>query len=418
MLRTGKIEKNYKSLLPAIEQDLHVKVPLNIKTEVLDKTYQFLIDEVANYFSKQEPIKSRYQLVQYLKSRRDRLAEIANENVVRGTLQDILPYRNIQPFLQYEATGSLNLPIDPKQLELLYFECEPNHIKVMVRPPKNEPPPNRGENNVDYDLFFMPGVRVNLVLPFLEVSRSVFSNSEKYLVDGKSTLKPSEIKPNGLEKFQKVDKPYRLKSSKVGQNITLEYLDILVKLFETYEFMLSQRSRSTLIYLLQQIRQEFEEYEMTELNVTYAFYLSAFKYFRIINDDIKPSRTDQDDFLYIKEIINPEVNFHLNTAIGNEPNSINVIEDYFRPILEYVNSENGTNDGESYLKFSEMLKKAITYTCLCCNNTFDSALAHLAIQEHLYCGIKKWRCVNCRTKFKQFDIASNKWRHECMTRMK
>uniref|UniRef100_A0A1Q3F086 THAP-type domain-containing protein n=1 Tax=Culex tarsalis TaxID=7177 RepID=A0A1Q3F086_CULTA len=416
MLRTGKVEKNYKNLLPAIEQDLHVKVPLNIKAEVLDKTYQFLIDEVTNYFSKHANSKSRYQLVQYLKSKRDRLAEIANENVVRGTLHATLPYRSIQPFLQYEATGSLDLPIDHKQLELLYFECEPNHIKVMVRPPKNEPPPNRGENTVDYDLFFTPGVSVNLVLPFLEVSRSVLSNSERYLVDSKSTLKPSELKPNGLEKFQKVDKPYRLKSAKVGQNVTLEYLDILVNLFETYEFMLSQRMRSTLIFLLKQIRQEFEEYEMTELNVTYAFYLSTFKYFRIINDDIKPSRTDQDDCLYIKEIVNPEVNFFLNTAIGNASNSIDKIEDYFRPILDYVNSENGSKDGEPYLKFSDTLKKAITYTCLECNNTFDSALAHLAIQEHLYCGVKKWRCVNCRTKFKQVDIASNKWRHECAMR--
>ncbi|KAL1376931.1 hypothetical protein pipiens_004271 [Culex pipiens pipiens] len=418
MLRTGKIERNYKSLLPAIEHDLNVKVPLNIKAEVLNKTYQFVIDEVTNYFKNHEKTKSRYQLVQHLKSCRDRLAVIANENLQCGTLQATLPYRNIQPFLQYEATASLDLPIDHKQLELLYFECEPNHIKVMVRPPKKEPTPNRGENHVDQDLFFTPGVRVNLVLPFLEVSRSILSNSEKYLVDGRSTLKPSELKPNGLEKFQKVDKPYRLKSAKVGQNATLEYLDILVQLFETYEFMLNQRSRSTLIFLLKQIRQEFEEYEMTELNVTYAFYLSAFKYFRVINDDIKPNRTDQDDYMYIKEVLNPEVNFHLNTAIGNESNSLNKIEDYFRPILDYVNSENGSKDGESYLKFSDTLKKAITYTCLDCNNTFDSVLAHLAIREHLYCGGKKWRCVNCRTKFKQLDIATNKWRHECVVRMK
>lgn len=418
LMRSGKIEKTYKSILPAIEQDLNVKVPLNIKPEVLDKTYQFLIDEVTNYFNSNERTKSRYQLVQHLKSCRDRIAALANENVQRGTLHATLQYRHIQPFLQYEASGSLDLPIDHKQLELLYFECEPGHVKIMVRPPKTEPTPNLSDNNADHDLFFTPGVRVNLTLPFLDVSRSILSNSEKYIVDGKSTLKPSEMKPNGLEKFQKVDKPYRLKSAKVGQNVTLEYLDILVNLFESYEFMLNQRSRSTLIFLLKQLRQDFEEYEMTELNVTYAFYLSAFKYFRIINDDIKPYRPDQDDFLYIKEVVNPEVNFHLNTAIGNENGSITKIEEYFRPILDYINTENGSADGESYLKFADTLKKAITYTCLECNNTFDSALAHLAIREHLYCGAKKWRCVNCRTKFKQYDITSNKWRHECIPRGK
>lgn len=418
MLRNGKVEKNYKNLLPAIEHDLNVKVPLNIKAEVLDKTYQFVIDEVTNYFNSTEKVKSRYQLVQHLKSCRDRLAEIANENGLRGTVYAILPYRQIQPFLQYEASGSLDLPIDHKQLELFYFECEPNHIKVMARPPKNEAQPSRSDNNVDPDLFFTPGIRVNLVLPFLEVSRSIFANSEKYLVDGKSSLKPSEMKPNGLEKFQKVDKPYRLKSAKVSQNVTLEYIDILVNLFEAYEFMLSPKSRSTLIFLLKQIRKEFEEYDMTELNVTYAFYLSAFKYFRIINNDIKPSRADQDDYLYIKEVVNPEVNFHLNSAIGNESGSLNKVEEYFRPILEYVSSENGSKDGESYLKFSDTLKKAITYTCLECNNTFDSALAHLTIHNHLDCGVKKWRCVNCKTKFKQVDIASNKWHHECLLRGK
>lgn len=411
MKKTGTIEMHAKFLLPLIEHDLKIKVPLNIKPSVLEKTFKLLIEKVQEYF-KTDRLHSRFQLTQHLKTHRDAIAEVANEKVVKGALQGSITLNTIKPFLQYEAYGCMDLQIDRTQLEHLYFECESNSLKAFFRPQKKAMPAVSDDTDFKH-IFFTSGIRINVTLPFLELVREVVSNSEKYIVNGRSIPKASEMKPNGLEKFQKVDKPYRLKSSKVGQNVTLEYLDILLNLFESYEFMMSQRQRSMLIFLLQQIRKELSEYEMKELQVTYGFCLSKFKYFRIINNDIKPDHGDEDNFMYVKEVINPELNFQFVSAIDSDTGSIDKIEEYFRPILSYVNEVGDYADGEPYLRFADQLKKAIVYTCQECNTAFDSALAHITVQEHLYCGQKKWTCTNCKTVFLENEIAAKTWMHDC-----
>lgn len=413
MKKVGKIEKTFKHLLPAIEQDLGIKVPLNIKPSMLDKAYSLLIEKVQEYF-KIDQVMSRYQLVQHLKSFRDEITEIVNEKVVKGTHVGSIHWRTVQPFLQYESHGSLDLPIDHEQLELLFFESEINQLKAYSRSKNNNIRVNNDNSDFKY-LFFTPGIRVNLSLPFLEMVREVISNCERYLVTPKgASTKNSVTKPNGRETFQKVDNPYRLKSSKVGQNITLEYLDILINLFESYEFMMSQTQRSTLVFLLQQIRSELSEYEMKELQVTYGCYLSKYKYHRVINDDIKPDSRDGDQYLYIKEVINPELNFQFLKAIDIDMRHFNKIEEYFAPILGYIDENPQYSNGNRYLEFADQLKKAITFSCDECNTTFDSALARLTIQEHKFCGWKKWKCGNCQLEFQENELAACKWMHNCV----
>ncbi|XP_058455598.1 uncharacterized protein LOC131432959 isoform X1 [Malaya genurostris] len=407
----GKIEKNFKYLLPALEKDLQIKVPLNIQQSVLNKTYSLVIEKVSEYF-KTDRIKSRYQLVQLLKNNRDTFAEMVNEKFIKSVQQGQITLRTIQPFLQYESYGCLDLPIDHEQLEALYFECDTNQLKAYARQRKTPSKTSVDETNFKH-LFYTPGIRVNLTLPFLEMVREVVSNCERFVVTARGATKHTESKPNGLEKFQKVDKPYRLKSAKVGQNLTLEYIDILINLFESYEFMMSQIQRSTLICLLQQIRAELSDYEMKELQVTYGRYLSKHKYYRIINEDIGPDRSEEDNYLYVKEIINPELNFQFLKAIDIDLSSMDSIEEFFRPILGYVNEDAKYMNGEPYLKFADQLKKAITYACQECNTTFDSALARITIQEHRFCGAKKWKCTNCQSSFQENKIASEAWLHEC-----
>ncbi|XP_001652710.2 uncharacterized protein LOC5569111 [Aedes aegypti] len=412
MKTTGKIEKQCKYLLPAIENDLKIRIPLNIKPETLDETHEYLIAQITEYFSSNLP-KSRYQLMQMLKSHRDKITEIACKKVLRGTLQGAVMLKTIQPFLQYESKACLDIPIGHKDLEQLYFVLEANQLKAYFRPVNPASPIACSDDNDFKDLFFLPGIRVNLAIPFLELSREVALNSEKFIVNTSSIPKPSDAKPNGLEWFQKVDKPYRLKSSKVGQNVTLEYLDILINLFESYEFMMSQRQRSTLICLLQQTRKDLSDYEMKELQITYCRYLSRHKYQRVINKDIAKELGDEELYMFVKEVINPEINFQFISAIDTDVASIEKIERFFRPILGYVNEQAEYTDGEPYLKFAEQLKKAITYTCQECNTTFDSPLAHLTIKEHRFCGIKKWKCVHCKASFTEAKLTGDMWSHKC-----
>lgn len=411
MKASGTIEKNCKYLLPAIEQDLKIKVPLNVKSPTLDEAYEYLIEIISEHFKSDLP-KSRYQLVQMLKTHRDKLTDIVNKKIVKGSLQGIIMLKTIQPFLQYDAKACLDIPIGHKELEQLYFELESNQLKAYFRPVKPTVPIS-GDDNDCLDLFFLPGIRVNLNIPFLELAREVSMNSEKYIVNVGSIPKPSDSKSNGLEWFQKVDKPYRLKSSKVGQKVTLEYLDILINLFESYEFMMSQRQRSTLISLLQQTRKDLSEYEMKELQITYSHYLSRHKYYRIINEDIANEVGDANFFMFVKEVINPELNFQFITAIDTDVASIEKIDKFFRPILGYINEQAEFTDGEPYLKFAEQLKKAITYTCQECNTTFDSPLAHLTIKEHRFCGAKRWKCVHCNDSFLESKLAGDMWSHTC-----
>ncbi|XP_055541936.1 uncharacterized protein LOC129727782 isoform X2 [Wyeomyia smithii] len=413
MKKVGKIEKTFKYLLPAVEQDLGIKVPLNIKPSTLDRAYTLLIDKVYEYF-KTDGVMSRYQLLQHLKSFRDEITEIVNEKISKGTLVGSILWRTIQPFLQYESHGSLDLPIDHEQMELLYFECETNQLKVYSRP-KNNNLRVTNDNSDFKQLFFMPGIRVTLNLPFLEMVRQVISNCERYVVTPKgAVLKNAALKPNGRETFQKVDNPYRLKSSKVGQNITLEYLDILINLFEAHEFMMNQNQRSTLIFLLQQIRSELSDYEMKELHVTYGCYLSKYKYYRLINNDIKPDSRDGEEYLYVKEVINPELNFQFLKAIDIDMKDFNEIEEYFAPILGYVDKKPKYSKENQYLEFADQLKKAIMFSCDECNTSFDSSLARITIQEHKFCGLKKWKCTNCQLEFQENEIASRKWTHNCI----
>ncbi|XP_055635007.1 uncharacterized protein LOC129774933 isoform X2 [Toxorhynchites rutilus septentrionalis] len=406
MKRNGKLERNCKYLLPAIEQDLKIKVPLNIKPSVMEKTYLFLIEKINEYF-KADRVQSRYQLVQYLNNSRDAITGIANEKPSKGTLQSSITLKTIQPFLQYDSVGCLDLQIDYKQLEQLYFVCESNQLNAYFCSKNNLTQPIRTDIS---HLFFTPGIGVHLTLPFFEISRGIIANSEKYVVDQKSILRPSETKLNGMEKFQKIDRPYRLKSSKVGQNATLEYLDILINLFESYEFTTSHAQRSALKILLQQIRKELSEYEMKELQVTYGYYLASHKYYRIINNDIKSEAGDENSYMHVKEVINPEVNFQFINTIDIDSGNIDMIQEYFRPVLEYVNEEQNPADGESYLRFADKLKKAIVYTCLECNATFDS---HVGIEKHRFQGSKKWKCVICHKSFPENEIVDEKWKHEC-----
>ncbi|XP_065091595.1 uncharacterized protein LOC135712561 [Ochlerotatus camptorhynchus] len=411
MKTMGKIEKPNRYLLPAIEQDLKIKVPLNIKPATMNEISDYVIDKIKEYFNSNDP-KSKYQLVQLLKSHRDKIAEIANKKVMKGSLQGAVMLRTVQPFLQYDANGNLDLPIGHKELEQLYFELESNQLNAFYRPPKNEAPGTSSDDSFK-DLPFLPGIRLNLTLPFLELSREVALNSEKYIVNVRSIPRANDGKPNGLEWFQKVDKPYRLKSSKVGQYVTLEYVDILINLFETYEFMMSQRQRSTLIFLLQQTRKDLSEYEMKELQITYSCFLSSYKYYRIINEDIAQELGDEEMYMFVKEVINPELNLQLISAIDTNTASIETIDRYFRPILGYVNAEAGFTDGEPYLKFAEQLKKAITYTCQECNTTFDSPLSHITVKEHRLCSTKKWKCVHCKAAFSETKLATDMWTHNC-----
>ncbi|XP_065091530.1 uncharacterized protein LOC135712512 [Ochlerotatus camptorhynchus] len=411
MKTTKKIEKPNRYLLPAIEQDLNIKVPLNIKPATMNETYDYVIAKIKDYFKSDLP-KSKYQLVQMLKGHRDKIAEMVNKKNMKGALHGTVLLKTVQPFLQYEANGNLDLPIGHKELEQLYFELESNQIKAFFRPPKNVTYNSDADGNFK-DLFFLPGIRVNLSLPFLELVREVALNSEKYIVNVKSIPKASEGKPNGLEWFQKVDKPYRLKSSKVGQYVTLEYVDILINLFETFEFMMSQRQRSTLIFLLQQTRKDLSEYEMKELQITYSCFLSNYKYYRIINEDIAQEIGDEEFYMFVKEVINPELNFQFINAIDSNVASIDKIDQYFRPILGYINEEAGFTDGEPYLTFADQLKKAISYTCQECNITFESPLAHLTVKEHRFCGTKKWKCVHCNAAFLETKLATDMWAHKC-----
>nr|XP_029728140.1 uncharacterized protein LOC115266300 [Aedes albopictus] len=412
MKASGKIEKHCKYLLPTIEHDLKIKVPLNIKPASLNEAYKYLLERITDYFSSDLP-KSRFQLMQMLKSHRDKITEITNKKPLRGTLQGSVMLKTVQPFLQYEAKACLDIPIGHKELEQLYFVLEANQLKAFFRPITATSPISGSDDNDFKDLFFLPGIRVNLTIPFVELTREVALNSEKFIVNTSSIPKTSDSKPNGLEWFQKVDKPYRLKSSKVGQNVTLEYLDILINMFQKYEFMMSQRQRSTLISLLQLTRKDLSEYEMKELQITYCRYLSRYKYHRTINEDIAQDLGDEELFMFVKEVVNPELNFQFSTAIDTDVASIGKIEQFFRPILGYINEQAEYTDGEPYLKFAEQLKKAITYTCQECNTTFDSPLAHLTIKEHRFCGTKKWTCVHCKESFVEMKLAGDMWSHKC-----
>ncbi|EDS37771.1 conserved hypothetical protein [Culex quinquefasciatus] len=408
---TGKLEPTSKSILPAIELDLNVRIPLNVKYAAQEQAVNLVIDEVMRYFSSEE-VKSRYQLVQRLKSQRNALYEIVHEKSPNGTFQGSLHYRKIQPTVANASEGCLQLTVDQKQLELLYFECSPKELQIFQRPPRNEQlPPQTDNNNFYPELFYTPGIRVNLVLPFLQVMRQVRSNADQFLVPSKNNPKPSESTPNSLDPFQKSDNS-RSKPVRFSQNVTLEYLNILLDLLGTYEFMLGQRQRMALLFLLQQFKREFEECEMNELHVQYGYFLSPFKYFRVINEDVRPNDPDEDAYLYVKEVINPEVNFTIENAIGGE-GELDSLENIFQPIVQYLVEGGETSDNKQYLKFAEMLRKAVTYTCTDCNMSFDSALAQITIQEHRFCGKKAWKCVNCNMAFDECDIAGSGWQHDC-----
>lgn len=406
----SKIDRNFKHLLPAIEEDINVKIPLNIKAAIMNQLLDFVIEKVDEYF-KGDRVHSKYQLYQTLCSHRDAIEQLAAQKVAKGTVFGGIPLKTIQPFLQYESEGILSLHADNKLLEQIYFECESNLLKVLVRPLKSTP---IQPSDDDYkQLLYSTRVRVHLNLPFFEMVREVIDNSEKYVILDKTVSRACEVKPNGMEKFQKIDKPYRLKSAKVGQYATLEYLDVLIDLLELYDFTLNQRQRATLIYLLKEVREHMQEYEMKELLVTYGCHLSPYKFSRVINDDMEPDTEDSNAIMYIKEIINPELNFQFINAIDADPASIARMEHFFRPIIGHINEDPQFTDIQPYLRFAEQLKNAVLFSCLDCTSSFDAAQSHAAVQEHRECGMKRWTCTNCKATFVEKDIASKKWVHAC-----
>ncbi|XP_055596514.1 uncharacterized protein LOC129746690 [Uranotaenia lowii] len=401
----GKVDKFSKFLLPIIQHDLQIQVPLTIKTAALQKAFQFVVDTITTFFAT-DGLKSRFNLVETLRQNRNALLEIINEKPPCGEVQGTIALRTIMPFLQYEAHGSLEVPIDRKRIESLYFEIESNTLNACLLPVKRE----QVERDNFEDLLFIPGIKITLSLPFFEVCREILSNSEMFIVSRKELTSKGPAKASGVEMFQKVDKPYRLKTANIGQHITLEYLYILIELLELYDFMMEPKQKLILIMLLKQIRHELTDYDMRELNVVYARYLSRFKYYRTLNHHIKPEQDEPKVPMYVKEIINPELNIQILSAIDVDSAATERIEAYFKPILEHLT---GKGDENAYLRFVDKLKTCISYGCEDCDVTFESEIGHLSIEEHRQCGRKIWKCSNCSCSFPETNISSKSWSHDC-----
>jgi hypothetical protein len=168
-------------------------------------------------------------------------------------------------------------------------------------------------------------------------------------------------------------------------------------------------ARNQIKHFILNIIQDVSQLDVAYCGLQYSYHTTDSNYYRIFHKDDLPTHWP------MVETMNPEVQYmfkqsHFSSMMTDRDE--NDLLESFHILL----TNKGPESEKHMHELSEHLKKAISYQCTNCWESFTGALAFRTMLVHLvkHFNDNKWTCPKCRKDFSQVELAKLQGWHKCV----